>query len=150
MSDLINERDDERANYDRIRHGLARWATERWNAEVRNRPLINVHRRALDDTWRQVIRYSGADDVAALGPKHSDLVAAAPTPTVAADAAAQEECTCSAADMPFGRCCKTQRIYQIGSPVSGGIMWWDVDRERYEREKKAGYMKTGIVYRVPA
>ncbi|PVX86428.1 hypothetical protein [Paraburkholderia unamae] len=89
VSDLINERDDERANYDRIRHGLARWAAQRWSDEVRNRPLINVHRRALDDTWRQVIRYCGADDVAMLGPTHGDLVAVASTPIVA-PAAAQE------------------------------------------------------------
>lgn len=70
---------------------LLEWAIERWNAEVRNRPLVNVHRRALDDTWRQVIRHCGADDVALLGPKHGDLVAAATTPTVAADAAAPSE-----------------------------------------------------------
>ncbi|MEX3952003.1 hypothetical protein AB4Y40_30140 [Paraburkholderia sp. EG287B] len=76
VSDLINERDDARADCDRIRHGLAKWATERWNAEVRNRPLVNVHRRALDDTWRQVIRHCGADDVALLGQRHGDLVAA--------------------------------------------------------------------------
>jgi hypothetical protein len=76
VSDLVNERDDARADYDRIRHGLAKWAAERWNAEVRNRPLVNVHRRALDDTWRQVIRHCGKDDVALLGPKHGDLVAA--------------------------------------------------------------------------
>src|SRR5579859_4298218 len=28
------------------------WALVRWDAEVRSRPLNNIHRRALDDTWR--------------------------------------------------------------------------------------------------
>lgn len=35
------------------------WAVSRWKAEVENRPLHNVHRRTLDDTWRQVIRRLG-------------------------------------------------------------------------------------------
>lgn len=51
------------------------WAVERWYAEVSNRPLVNTHRRALDDTWRQVIRHSGGDDIALLGPTHDQLVA---------------------------------------------------------------------------
>ena len=42
------------------------WAVERWNAEVKNRPLQNVHRAALDTTWRQVIRYFGGDPDALL------------------------------------------------------------------------------------
>src|SRR5690606_19965558 len=37
------------------------WAVERWKAEVENRPLVNKNRRALDDTWRQVIRHFGGD-----------------------------------------------------------------------------------------
>lgn len=43
------------------------WAVERWNAEVRDRPAQNVHRRTLDETWRQVIRQCGGDDVALVG-----------------------------------------------------------------------------------
>jgi hypothetical protein len=50
------------------------WAVARWHAEVRHRPLKNMHRRSLDDTWRQVIRRLGGDDVALCGPKHDDLV----------------------------------------------------------------------------
>ena len=50
-----------------------RWAVERWNDEVANRPLVNVHRRTLDITWRQVIRHFGGDDVALCGPRHDDL-----------------------------------------------------------------------------
>ena len=38
---------------------LASWAEGRWEAEVRNRPRQNVHRRALDTAWRQVIRRLG-------------------------------------------------------------------------------------------
>lgn len=56
------------------------WAVGRWNAEVSSRPLVNVHRRSLDDTWRQVIRHLGGDDAALLGPCHSELLAAAPLP----------------------------------------------------------------------
>ncbi len=56
-------------------NGLA-WAVSCWRAEVANRPLINVHRRTLDDTWRQVIRYFGGDPVKLLGPAHDHLLMA--------------------------------------------------------------------------
>lgn len=46
------------------------WAVSRWREEVENRPLTNVHRRTLDDTWRQVIRRLGGDDIKLLGPTH--------------------------------------------------------------------------------
>ncbi len=52
------------------------WAVERWTLEVNGRPLGNIHRRSLDDAWRQLIRYVGADDVSLLGPRHDDLIAA--------------------------------------------------------------------------
>lgn len=58
------------------REALANWAAERWHAEVANRPMVNVHRRALDDTWRQVLRHLGVDDRARLGPTHDELRAA--------------------------------------------------------------------------
>ncbi len=51
------------------------WAVGRWNAQVANRPLQNVHRRTLDGVWRQVMRHCGADDVVLCGPRHDDLVA---------------------------------------------------------------------------
>ncbi|MER8427780.1 hypothetical protein [Mesorhizobium sp. M1403] len=51
------------------------WAVKKWRSEVENRPLQNVHRRSLDDTWRQVIRHFGGDDVALCGPPHDQLVA---------------------------------------------------------------------------
>ena len=52
------------------------WAINRWIAEVANRPLKNVHRRSLDDTWRQVIRHFGEDDTKILPLKtHDELVA---------------------------------------------------------------------------
>jgi hypothetical protein len=62
------------------------WAVGRWNAEVSSRPLVNVHRRSLDDTWRQVIRHLGGDDATLLGPRHSELLAAAPLPRAAEQA----------------------------------------------------------------
>ncbi|AWB21194.1 hypothetical protein DA075_09945 [Methylobacterium currus] len=51
------------------------WAVSRWNAEVANRPVRNVHRRALDDTWRQAIRRFGGDPDALVGPSHDALIA---------------------------------------------------------------------------
>jgi hypothetical protein len=53
---------------------VVNWAVERWNAEVKNRPLQNVHRRALDTTWRQVIRHFGGDDELLCGPRHDELI----------------------------------------------------------------------------
>jgi hypothetical protein len=53
-------------------NGLA-WAVSRWQAEVSQRPLVNVHRRTLDDTWRQVVRYFGGDPDKLLGPSHDAL-----------------------------------------------------------------------------
>ncbi|WP_216826724.1 hypothetical protein [Pseudomonas aeruginosa] len=58
--------------------GLLEWAVDRWHAEVSQRPLTNVHRRALDDTWRQVIRRAGGDTGLLCGPGHDELLAAAP------------------------------------------------------------------------
>jgi hypothetical protein len=62
---------------------LLGWAIGRWTDEVANRPLINVHRRTLDSTWRQVIKYAGGDDVLLIGPRHDDLVASAADPQAA-------------------------------------------------------------------
>lgn len=59
---------------------LLEWAVGRWHAEVSQRPLVNVHRRALDDTWRQVIRRLGGDAGLLCGPAHDELLAAAPQP----------------------------------------------------------------------
>jgi hypothetical protein len=41
---------------------------------VRNRPLVNVHRRTLDGTWRQVIRHLGGDPDALIGASHDELL----------------------------------------------------------------------------
>lgn len=63
-------------------NGLA-WATSRWQAEVSQRPIINVHRRTLDDTWRQVVRYFEGDPDKLLGPAHDELIARAALATPA-------------------------------------------------------------------
>ena len=60
---------------EKMRNGLLRWAVQRWEAEVKNRPLQNIHRRTLDDTWRQVIRHLGGDDIMLCGPAHDELLA---------------------------------------------------------------------------
>lgn len=54
---------------------LIEWVASRWHAEVANRPLVNVHRRSLDDSWRQILRHLGVDDRARLGPTHDELAA---------------------------------------------------------------------------
>ena len=54
--------------------GEVKWAVEQWQREVANRPMHNMHRRSLDDTWRQVIQRHGGDDVSLCGPKHDDLL----------------------------------------------------------------------------
>jgi hypothetical protein len=50
------------------------WVVERWNEEVANRPMVNIYRRILDTTWRQVLRRLGGDDRALLGPTHAELL----------------------------------------------------------------------------
>ena len=52
------------------------WAVSRWQIEVSQRPLVNVHRRALDETWRQVVRHFGGAPDTLLGPSHDALIAA--------------------------------------------------------------------------
>jgi len=58
------------------------WAVGRWQAEVAHRPLRNIHRRTLDDCWRQMIRHFGGDPEALCGPAHDDLVAENPADAV--------------------------------------------------------------------
>lgn len=53
---------------------LLDWAVERWHSEVSQRPMHNVHRRSLDDTWRQIIRRLGGDTGLLCGPAHDDLL----------------------------------------------------------------------------
>lgn len=50
------------------------WAVARWESEVKNRPMQNIHRRTLDDTWRQVIRNFGGDPDTLIGPDHDTLM----------------------------------------------------------------------------
>lgn len=55
------------------RQALIDWVAASWHSEVANRPMVNIHRRSLDDTWRQVLRHLGVDDRARLGPTHDEL-----------------------------------------------------------------------------
>ena len=55
---------------------LGKWAVERWNDEVKHRPLENRHRRTLDDTWRQVITKAASHLLPQIGPSHDELLAA--------------------------------------------------------------------------
>ena len=51
------------------------WAVSKWHDEVANRPLVNIHRRTLDGTWRQVIRRAGGNPDELIGHSHDALVA---------------------------------------------------------------------------
>lgn len=67
------------------------WACERWRREVAHRPLRNVHRRTLDDTWRQVIRRLGGDPNILLPmADHDSLVAKVARPATTTDERAVE------------------------------------------------------------
>lgn len=59
------------------KQALIDWVVGCWHAEVAKRPLVNVHRRSLDDTWRQMLRHLGVDDRARIGPTHDELLDAA-------------------------------------------------------------------------
>lgn len=73
-------------------NGLA-WAVQKWRDEVQHRPLVNVHRRSLDDTWRQVIRYFGGEPAELVGPSHDELRDS--QPPIAQPAQAEKSCaTC--------------------------------------------------------
>ena len=69
---MENERDALRARVAKL-EAAVEWAVSRWEAEVKNRPMQNIHRRTLDDAWRQVIRHFGGDDGALCGPAHDDI-----------------------------------------------------------------------------
>lgn len=59
------------------------WAIARWFAEVSQRPLVNIHRRTLDDTWRQVIHhFGGVDALKLIGLRHDALLACRGDPCV--------------------------------------------------------------------
>ncbi len=60
---------------ERMQIALREWAVSRWRDEVQCRPLVNKHRRTLDDTWRQVMRHAGLDPDQAVGPSHDALLA---------------------------------------------------------------------------
>jgi hypothetical protein len=50
------------------------WAVDKWISDVRDRPMLNVHRRTLDGCYRAIIKHVGGDDVKLLGPDHDSLM----------------------------------------------------------------------------
>lgn len=68
--------EDKTSNVGKSLHDLeaVTWAVGKWKESVANRPLSNVHRRALDTSWRSVMRHFGGDPEALVGPSHDDLV----------------------------------------------------------------------------
>jgi hypothetical protein len=67
---------------------------------------VNKHRRTLDDTWRQVIRYAGGDPEALIGPAHDALLA--DKPKAAADARAVSDAQCDAIAKALYECWQRQ------------------------------------------
>lgn len=59
-----------------FRIALHEWAVAGWRSEVQNRPLVNIHRKRLDDFWREAIRKAGGDPGAIVGPSHDELLGA--------------------------------------------------------------------------
>lgn len=57
-----------------FRIALHEWAVQGWRDEVQNRPLVNIHRKRLDDFWRKAIRKAGGDPDALLGPDHDTII----------------------------------------------------------------------------
>ncbi len=53
---------------------VLQWAVGRWNDEVGLRPMQNIHRRTLDDTWRQVIKQAGGNPDELVGLSHDALL----------------------------------------------------------------------------
>jgi len=54
LMDIIGKIQREAA--EEMRYMVEEWAQFRWEAEVKNRPDENIHKRTLDNTWKQVIR----------------------------------------------------------------------------------------------
>ena len=69
------------------------WAVAGWRSEVQNRPLVNIHRKRLDDFWRHAIRKAGGDPDAIVGPSH-DALSAPPAGTAKAVAQQAEPENC--------------------------------------------------------
>lgn len=59
----------------KVNQSLLDWAVNNWKEQVQQRPLGNVHRRTLDDVWRQVIKRAGVNPESVIGPAHDDLIA---------------------------------------------------------------------------
>jgi Lar family restriction alleviation protein len=53
---------------------LHEWAVQGWRDEVQNRPLVNIHRKRLDDFWRKAISKAGGDPDAIVGPDHDTII----------------------------------------------------------------------------
>lgn len=53
---------------------LIDWAVDKWIADVKDRPLTNIHRRTLDGCYRAVIEQLGGDADKLLGPCHDELL----------------------------------------------------------------------------
>jgi hypothetical protein len=52
---------------------LLEWAVDQWTKSVKHRPIVNVHRPALDSSLRLVVKWAGGDPDVLLGPDHYKL-----------------------------------------------------------------------------
>ncbi len=50
----INEQAGACRDAELLLYGLPSWVIAQWDEQVKNRPMENIHRKALDGVWRQV------------------------------------------------------------------------------------------------
>ena len=67
-------RNNQTAREMKTNNEIVAFGVTRWMAEVKNRPMANIHRRTLDTTWRQVIRFGGGDPNELVGPSHDAIL----------------------------------------------------------------------------
>ena len=70
-----------REEHEAAKNSDLNWAVKRWREEVEHRPLRNEYRRVLDDTWRQIIRQLGGNDIELCGQTHDSLLLQSQTRT---------------------------------------------------------------------
>jgi hypothetical protein len=77
------------------RQSLALWIEGRWDDEVKHRPVENIHRRTLDNTWRRIYRHVTGTELPR--PVHNPDVSERPTTSDSGGL------TCSNCGQEFGK-----------------------------------------------
>jgi hypothetical protein len=116
------------------RSDVVNWAVGRWQAEVANRPLQNIHRRSLDTTWRQIIRYFGGDALILCGPAHDELLSLS---------AAESLGTNPAPDMPLdGHATADPQLGNADDKFIEALIWCSASQDFQEGgQAREGWLK---------